>query len=168
MAKKKKPTKTNKLKLIKAADMIEGFSVTSSEKDTSDSPIQDILNVTDSYRIKNIGSPLTFNLIFKTKGVGAITNAVLHNAITSTDKPIVVNEKDSLQSHPIEMDTVANRQFLEMRSIVAATNLTPVPADLEVEFLISGGVEDKLYAIPAASFKEVGDQIVLEISIFFF
>jgi hypothetical protein len=168
MAQKKKLTKAGKLKLIKAVETIESFSVVSSEKDTSDSPVQDILNITDSYRIKNAGDPLTFNLIYKTKGVGAITNALLHNAVTSVNRQIVINERDSLVTHPIEIDTVANRQFLEMRSIVAATNLTPVPADLEVEFSISGGIDDKVYTIPPATFKASGDQIILEISIFFF
>lgn len=169
MAKKQFVTKAAKKKLLKALDTLDAFSANASDKDTSDSAVQDILNITDTYRINNTGDTVRFDLIYKTKGVGALTNGKLHNAITSTDKIIVTDERDSIVNHIIDIDQMANRTFLEMRSIVAATNLTtPFPADLDVEFSISGGVVKKTFTIPPASFKAVGDQIILDISIFFF
>jgi hypothetical protein len=168
MAVNKKPTKAAKLNLVKAADIIEKFSSSSAEKDLSDSPLQDILNITETYRIKNDGTPLAFTLRYRNPGVGAISNGKLHNPLTSKNTVIVNKEKDSLINHSIAVDTVANKQFLEIRSTVAASDLTPVPTDLSVEFSISGGVEDKEFSIPASAFKEVGDQIILDISIFFF
>jgi hypothetical protein len=169
MAKKKFVTEASKKKLLKALEILDGFSANASEKDTTDSPVQDILNITDTYRINNTGDTLRFDLIYKTRGVGALTNGRLHNAITSTDKIIVKDERDSLVNHSIEIDKVADRTFLEMRSLVTATNFTtPLPAKLNVEFSISGGVQKKFFTVPPASFKQVGDQIILEISIFFF
>lgn len=160
MAKKQKLTKAAKQKLLKAADVIKNFS--------SVSAIGDIINITDSYRINNNGSPLTFSLVFNTVGVGAITTAVLHDAINDVDLPVVKDARDSLVDQPINTDTVANRKFLKISSTVAATPLTAVPVNLDVDFSISGGIENTSYPIPAASFKAVGDQVILDISIFFF
>jgi hypothetical protein len=164
----KKVTKAAKIRLIKAANAIENFSASSAEKDLTDSPLQDILNITETYRINNDGSMLTFNLIYRNPGVAAITNAKLHDPISSTNAIVVNKEQDSLTNHSIAIDTMANKKFLEMRSIVVASDITPVPADLLVEFSISGGVEDVTFTVPPSSFKEVGDQIILDISIFFF
>lgn len=155
-------------KMNKATETIENFSESSSEKDTTDSALQDILNITGTYRIKNTGDRLTFKLIFLTEGVGAVTDGVLHDVNAPVDKPVVTQEKDSIEDKFIVIDTEANRKFLNIQSLIVATNLTTVPADLNAEFSISGGVSFKSFPIPPASFINVGDQIILEISIFFF
>lgn len=160
MAKKKKLTEANKKKLINAGETLKNFATSSA--------VENILNVTDIYDVNNAGTLVTFDLVFLTKGVGAITTAVLHDAITSVDLPIATDERDSLIKHPIKIDSVVNRKFLKMVAKVAATNLTPVPADLKVNFILSGGASDKNIPIPPASFKEVGDQVIIDFSIFFF
>ena len=161
MAKKaKKVSKAAKIRLVKAAEALENFS--------DNAALGDVLNITETYKIKKDASPLTFNLIFKTKGVGAVTNGVLHDALTDIDTPVVTNAKDSIRGQLIETDLVANRKFLNIHSVIAATNLTSVPADLDAQFSISGGVKEVIFPIPGASFNEVGDQVILDISIFFF
>jgi hypothetical protein len=160
MAKTKKVTKAAKEKLVKAAQALENFS--------DSSAIGDILGVTGTYRTKKDGSPLIFSLLYKTKGVGAETDAVLHQASTETDTVVLSNAKDSIKNQPIGTDAEANRKFLNIRSVVGASNLTTVPADLDAEFVISGGVEEKSFPIPPASFSDVGDQFILDISIFIF
>lgn len=155
-------------KMEKAKETISNFSEASSENDLTDSKVQQILNISDTYRIKNNGEQLTFNLIYKTEGVGAVSDGVLESINPPSVKQIVTKEKDSIINKLIAVDTEANRKFLNIKSLITATNLTPVPADFKAEFSISGGEEVKEFPVPEASFKEVGDQIILDISIFFF
>jgi hypothetical protein len=159
-AKKKKLTRAGMLKLVKAGETLRTFSTRTA--------LEDVLTVTDIYDVNKDGKDIIFDLIFTTRGVGAITNAVLHDAMTGEDSPVATDELDSIRAHPINTDIVVNRKFLKMRSLITASNETPVPAGLEVNFTISGGVAPKTYAIPPATFTEVGSQVELLISIFFF
>ncbi len=161
-------TKATKMKLMKAATAIQDFSGTTLTKDKTDSPLLAILNVTDSYRLLNNKSDITFTLKFLNVGVGATTNAVLADALTDKEISIVKDERDSLINHAIKKDNIVNRKFLNLRTTITATELTTLPAALKVEFTIFGGIQDKTYEIPKASFKNKGESIIIDISIFFF
>jgi hypothetical protein len=168
MANTQKLTKAAKIKLIKAAETIKAFATSTAVKDTTDSPIQSIVTLTGSYQLKNTGDSIFFNLLLHNVGVGATTNAVLHDASTDKDILIVADEKDSLVNHLIKTDKIASRKFFKLRTTLTATILSTFPANLQVSFSIQGGIEDKMYTIPKAVFKKAGDSIIMDISIFFF
>jgi hypothetical protein len=168
MANNKKPTKAVKLKIIKALEMLAGFSAATAVEDTSDSDVRHVLNITGTYQIKKDGSNLSFSLVFLTPGVGAITTAKLNDPVASINIPIDDIPNDSIQNKLISSDTVAEKKFFELRSTIGASNFTNVPANFEATLTIEGGVQSVSFPVPEASFKEVGDRIVLEVSIFIF
>jgi hypothetical protein len=166
MAKTKTITKANKAKLNKVAQTLQAF--TASTAATAASSSAPVVSITDIYTIGNSGNQITFSLVFKTKGVGALTDAVLHN-VTSPDKPIVTGGKDSLLNIPLGIDTSLNGIFLKINSVVAATNLTtPLPAALDVDFSLMGGQVTKNFPLPNRQFNKVGDSFILDFTIIIF
>ena len=165
MAKTKTISKATKLKMIKAAQTLNAFP--SEKNDTPASKALNVLPVTDTYILGKTGSGVTFSLIFNNKGVGALTDAELHN-VTDPDKVLVKGGRDSQINIAIGTDNNLNAIFLNINAVVAATNLTPLPSDLDVDFSITGGIVPRTYTIPPAQFKNVGDSFIIDISIFLF
>lgn len=160
MAKKKKANiAPDKKKLVKALETLKSFK--------SESSVEGIITVTDSFQIRNIDNNITFSLIFNTTGVGATTDAVLHD-INSGDEIIVSGARDSLFNFPVRKGKIVNTKFLIIKSIVTATDLTPVPINLKAIFYLSDGVQTLNYAIPEAKFTQVGGSVIIDISIFFY
>ena len=168
MAKNKKLTKAIKLKIIKAKEILDQFSTATAEEDLSDSATRHALNITDTYQIKKDGSNLSFSLVFLTAGVAAVTTAKLNDPVTSLNIPIDNIPNDSIEDKLIATDTIAAKKFFELRSTIVATNFTNVPAAFKATFTVNGGVKSVSFPVPNASFKEVGDRIVLDVSIFIF
>ena len=166
MAKTKSITKANKIKLNKVAKTLQAFTATASTTTPSTTAAL-VISITDVYTIGNTGSPITFNLVFKTKGVGALTDAVLHN-VTSPDKPIVTGGQDSLLNISLGIDRDLNGIILKVKSVVTATNLTPLPSALDVEFSLMGGQVTKTFPLPDRQFNNMGDSFILDFTIIIF
>jgi hypothetical protein len=98
--------------------------------------------------------------------VAAVTTAKLNDPVTSINIPIDNIPNDSIENKLIAKDTIAAKKFFELRSTILATNFTNVPAAFKATFSVSGGVKSVSFPVPDASFKEVGDRIVLDVSIF--
>ncbi|MEO6685204.1 MAG: hypothetical protein ABIN24_04535 [Dyadobacter sp.] len=160
MAKKKNvKTKANKLRLANAVQILKGF--------TTGLNSDDVISFTDLYQVNNSSSPITFTLQFNNIGVGATTDAVLHD-VHSGDVIKADKARDSLINIPVDTNKNVDGKFLNIKSEVTATSLTPVPDDLKVAFSISGGTENKNFILPDAKFESSGNSIFIDISIFFF
>ncbi len=161
MAKKtKKVSKAAKVKLTRALETIRAFN--------AEEALLKSVSLTDLYQVNNtLPNQVTFNLDFKNFGTATLTDAVLHD-VNGTDKILLNKVSGSITNQPIDTNKEADGKFLNITSVVTATNQTPVPQDLKVDFSIAGGMASKSYAIPSATFNSVGDSIIIDISIFFF
>lgn len=163
---KKKITKANVLKLNKVASTLKTF--TDANSVTASSTTGPIIPITDVYAIGNSGNQVTFDLVYNTKGVGALTDASLHSAATPNQIIGTPGMKDSLQNILVGTDTSINGSILKIQSIVTASPLTPVPAALDVDFTLNGGNATKNFPVSPGQFNKVGDSFILDITIIIF
>lgn len=159
-------TKANTAKLNKVAKVLQAFTATASP--AASAPDGPVISITDIYTVGNSGNEVILNLLFNTKGVGATTDAFLHN-VSMPDKPIVPpGTRDSLVNVSLGIDKDLNGIILKSKSVVTATNLTPVPVALNVEFILSGGQATKNFPLPARQFTNVGDSFIIDYTIIIF
>lgn len=162
MAKKtKKVSKAAEVKLAKALETIRAFST--EEASLNGVALRDIYQVN-----KDSLNQITFTLDFRNFGVSAVTDSAVLHDVNGTDKTLVSGVTGSILNEPVGTNEEANGKFLNILSSVMATNETPVPQDLKVDFSITGGAAPRNYTIPNATFNSVGDRIIIDISIFFF
>lgn len=157
-------TKANKVKLNKVAQVLQTFAANAANTAVAGSTV---IPITDIYTVGNSGNPVTFDLVFRTKGVGALTDAVINN-VTPPDKVIVSGGKDSLLKMLLGADKDLNGTILKIKSVVTATNLTPVPAALDVNLSITGGQAIKTFPLPPRQFTNVGDSFIIDFTIIIF
>ena len=165
MAKTKSMTKANKIKLNKIAQVLQTFAANNTANAAAVGSV--VIPITDIYTVGNSGNQVIFNLIFGTKGVGALTDAVLNN-VSPPDKIIVTGGKDSLLKIPLGTDKDLNGTILKIKSVVTATNFTPVPAALDVKFSLTGGQVTKNFPLPPGEFTNVGDTFIIDFTIIIF
>lgn len=163
--------KTNKIAKLKkkASDAVETIlqkinAPSSAVESDNNGPL---ITITKFYIIKKIGNDVTFSLVINTKGAGALTDATLHKPSVN-DKIILSGAKDNQVNISVDKDTNLDVATLNVRSVVTATNLTPVPVPLAVVFSMSGGQADETFPIPARQFNNVGDVFILDFSITIF
>ncbi len=150
---KKKILKSTQNKLTNAVEALKAFSnAVVSGKDI-------ILN--DLYKVNDSGDPVTFTLNFNNIGVSTSTDIFLDNNL--------LQEKvhGSITGFPVGSNKEVRSKFLKIFSSIVTTPLTPLPAKLKVDFIISGGDGPVTYEIPSFDLKQVGDTVNLDISIFF-
>jgi hypothetical protein len=165
MAKARSMTKANKVKLNKVAQVLQTFAANNTASAAAIGST--VIPVTEIYTVGNSGNPVTFNLIFGTKGVGALTDAVINN-VNPPDKIIVTGGKDSLLKTLLGTDKELNGTILKIKSVVTATNFTPVPTALNVKFSLTGGQVTKDFPLPPGQFTNVGDTFILDYTIIIF
>lgn len=152
-------TKAKKLRLLKALTTLKTFSAGEAKGNT--------VSVTDTCQVNNSAGPITFTLEFNNIGSAATTDAVLHD-VTGTDTTLANNAKDSLFDVAVASNATADGKFLNIKSLVTATSETHVPANLDAQLTINGGVNQKVIPLNSARFEASGDTIIIDISIFFF
>lgn len=165
MAKTKSMTKANKVKLNKVAQVLQTFAANNIANTAVAGST--VIPITDIYTVGNSGATVSFDLVFRTKGVGALTDAVINN-VTPPDKVIVAGGKDSLLKMPLGTDKDLNGTILKIKSVVTATNLTPVPTALETDLSLTGGQAIKTFPLPPGQFTNVGDSFILDFTIIIF
>lgn len=126
-----------------------------------------VVTITDFYSIGNSGNSITFDLVFNNKGVGALTDATLHRP-NLDDKELLNGGRDSQMNILVGKDNDLDVTTLNVKSVVAATEFTTVPAPLKVVFTLKGGKSYQTFTIPARKFNKVGDIFILDFTITLF
>lgn len=151
MAKNKIPKATQN-KIAKAADVLKSFS------DSSVSGTDIVLN--GIYLVNGSAGPVVLTMLFNNIGAATSTDIMLD---TNTLAPKV---QGSVTDFAVGTNAAVAGKFIKVFSAVAATNLTPVPDDLKVDFSLSGGAGPVSYPLPAFKLNNVGDKVNISISIF--
>ena len=165
MAKKTTITKANVSKLNKVAKILQTFSATGASN--ASKLTGPVISITDIYTVGKTGNNVQFNLTINTKGTGASTNAFLHNT-TGPVLQVITGGKDSLSNIDLGIDSNLNGVILKITTIVTATDLTPVPVALNVQFSMSGGQAAKDFPLPPNQFNDVGDSFIIDYTIIIF
>lgn len=150
---KKKILKSTQNKIAKAVDILKSFS------DSSVSGSDIILN--GIYLVNGSSDPVTLTMLFNNIGVATSTDVLLDN--NSLKSKI----QGSLTNFVVGTNAAVAGKFLKVFSAVGASNLTPVPDDLKIDFSLSGGVSTVSYPLPPFKLNKVGDKVNISISIFF-
>jgi hypothetical protein len=169
MGKKKIMTMANVSKLNKVVSILQNFTAAVPDMVASGTPNVDgpVLSITDIYTVGNLGNQVTFDLLIRTKGAGALTDAVLHKS-DGTDMTVITGARDSLSGIALGTDSSLNGIFLKIKSVVSATNLTPVPTALDVMLSMSGGQVVKSFPLPPRQFNAVGNSFIIDYTIIIF
>lgn len=149
---KKKILKSTQNKITKAVSTLKSFS------DSAVSGSDIILN--GIYLINDSDNPVVLTILFNNIGIAASTEVMLDN---NTIPPKV---QGSLQNFVVGTNKEVAGKFIRIFSAAAATNLTPVPDDLKIDFSLSGGAGTVSYPLPPFTLSEVGSKVNISISIF--
>lgn len=150
---KKKILKSTQNKIAKAVDVLKSFS------DASVSGNDIILNAI--YLVNDTADAVKLTMQFNNIGAATSTDIMLDSSTLSS------KIQGSVQDFVVGTNAAAAGKFLKVFSAVAATNLTPVPDDLKIDFSLSGGASTVSYPFPPFTLNKVGDKANLSISIFF-
>lgn len=145
-------------KLLKAVSELNTFTAITTEDTT--------IHLDDIYKlINNSDEIITFSLLFYNIGVATTTNAYLEK--TKILGPI----NGSINDFSIEKNNNLNGKTLSIISSIATTEQSEpyLPADFKATLVIKGGKSTIKYAIEnQIKLENVGDTILLNISIFFY
>lgn len=165
MAKRKKISKADINKLSKVAATLQNFAASANAAPAdAGGPF---ISVTDTYTVGNSGNPVSFDLSFLTRGVGALTDASLH-AANVPDKVLFTGSKDNISDSPLGNDSDLNGRILRLRTAVGATELTPIPSALNITFVLKGGTASKTIPIPDTQITSAGQAFVIDYTILIF
>ncbi len=122
--------------------------------------------ISGDFFCRDSGSEVLFSLTFKNIGVGAQTKGGLRNAKGELVKDIFKDGmSDGIIDLPIGLASDIKSLFLECTTSILASNITPVPAKLQMELNLQNAEVKKKFVPDEARFQKSGDVIICSTSI---
>jgi len=117
--------------------------------------------LTDTYQVNGSDQNVTFNLIFGPLGVAPMSAVKLDDAV------LLSNTAGSLTAVNVGANKDIAGKFLTISTVVSVTSATSVPANITLDFSLTGGAGDYRHSI-MQTVTVSGTSVFFSITIFFF